>query len=116
MEVSPITSQLEPSTTVSNKEQQKPTIDKGGASQAHGLQSSESEVEVIAQVDAYYEEALQTKVSAPVHVTQGENTNTHTPQVLPETGDVSTSTKTGWLLTLLGLPFIVRVFKRRKES
>ncbi|WP_186433777.1 Ig-like domain-containing protein [Staphylococcus chromogenes] len=116
VEVSPITSQLEPSTTVSNKEQQKPTIDKGGASQAHGLQSSESEVEVIAQVDAYYEEALQTKVSAPVHVTQGENTNTHTPQVLPETGDVSTSTKTGWLLTLLGLPFIVRVFKRRKES
>ncbi|RIL26459.1 hypothetical protein BUY88_13620, partial [Staphylococcus equorum] len=76
----------------------------------------ESEAEVIAQVDAYYEETLQTKVSAPVHVTQGENTNTHTPQVLPEPGDVSTSTKKGWLLTLLGLPFIVRVFKRRKES
>ncbi|WP_198645152.1 Ig-like domain-containing protein [Staphylococcus chromogenes] len=116
VEVSPITSQLEPSATVSNEEIQQPIINKVGASQAHGLHALESEAEVIAQVDAYYEETLQTKVSAPVHVTQGENTNTNTTQVLPETGDVSTSTKTGWLLTLLGLPFIVRVFKRRKES
>ncbi|PTG03846.1 hypothetical protein BU666_02900 [Staphylococcus chromogenes] len=116
VEVSPITSQLEPSATVFNEEIQQPIINKVGASQAHGLHALESEAEVIAQVDAYYEEALQTKVSAPVHVTQEEHTNTHTPQVLPETGDVSTSTKTGWLLTLLGLPFIVRVFKRRKES
>ncbi|MDT0716181.1 Ig-like domain-containing protein [Staphylococcus chromogenes] len=116
VEVSPITSQLEPSATVSNEEIQQPIINKVGASQAHGLHALESEAEVIAQVDAYYEEALQTKVSAPVHVTQEKHTNTHTPQVLPETGDVSTSTKTGWLLTLLGLPFIVRVFKRRKES
>ncbi|MGV3032999.1 hypothetical protein [Staphylococcus chromogenes] len=99
-----------------NEEIQQPIINKVGASQAHGLHALESEAEVIAQVDAYYEEALQTKVSAPVHVTQEEHTNTHTSQVLPETGDVSTSTKTGWLLTLLGLPFIVRVFKRRKES
>lgn len=116
VEVSPITSQLEPSATVFNEEIQQTIINKVGASQAHGLHALESEAEVIAQVDAYYEEALQTKVSAPVHVTQEEHTNTHTPQVLPETGDVSTSTKTGWLLTLLGLPFIVRVFKRRKES
>ncbi|PTF73276.1 hypothetical protein BU665_02165 [Staphylococcus chromogenes] len=116
MEVAPLTSQLQPSVPVSNEEIQKPTLNKVGASHAHGLQSAESEAEVIAQVDAYYEEALQTKVSAPVHVTQEEHTNTHTTQVLPETGDVSTSTKTGWLLTLLGLPFIVRVFKRRKES
>ncbi|PTG99361.1 hypothetical protein BU636_09575 [Staphylococcus chromogenes] len=116
VEVAPVTSQLEPSATVSNEEIQQPIINKVGASQAHGLHALESEAEVIAQVDAYYEETLQTKVSAPVHVTQGENTNIHTPQVLHETGDVSTSTKTGWLLTLLGLPFIVRFFKRRKES
>ncbi|UXS75815.1 Ig-like domain-containing protein [Staphylococcus chromogenes] len=116
VEVAPVTSQLEPSATVYNEEIQQPIINKVGASQAHGLHALESEAEVITQVDAYYEEALQTKVSAPVHVTQEEHTNTNTTQVLPETGDVSTSTKTGWLLTLLGLPFIVRVFKRRKES
>ncbi|WP_199791595.1 hypothetical protein, partial [Staphylococcus chromogenes] len=112
--VTPLTSQLETSATVSNEEIQQPTLNKVGAPHAHGLQSAEAEV--IAQVDAYYEDALQTKVSAPLHVTQEAHTNTHTTQVLPETGDVSTSTKTGWLLTLLGLPFIVRVFKRRKES
>lgn len=78
--------------------------------------SVESEAEIVTQVNAYCEKAFATQVKAPVDLTTQDKSYNKMRQALPETGHTSTSTKTGWLMVLLGLPFIVRIFKRQKTS